>query len=137
MTHPDTHYPEPDLINGYITRKGVKTFHTEGITFDTEPELLELGGGWFGIADGSKHQGEARAHNAAVLFSITGTGQTACGDHDLEDLKPGGWARGLTRRGLTEHKACESQRTEALEALEAATYALDSHIEATSEAESQ
>lgn len=121
--HTDTQYPDPDLIKGYVTRKGVKTFHTEAIEFDAEPEVLELGGGWFGIGDGSKHQGEAKAHNAAVLASIAGTGQTACGEHELTELKAGGWARGLRRRGLEEHTACAKAREEVLRALEEAQYA--------------
>ena len=27
MTDSDTRYPDPDLVAGYLTRRGVKTFH--------------------------------------------------------------------------------------------------------------
>lgn len=134
--HPDTQYPDPDLIKGHITRKGVKTFHTEALEADLEPELLELGGGWFGIADGTKHQGEARAHNAAVLSSITGTGRSWC-DRDLDDLTDAGWARGLRRRGLSEHTECAKARAEFGESLTEASYDLDWPNEGPSEAEGQ
>lgn len=120
--HTDSQYPDPDLITGYIARKGVKSFHTEALSLEEEPEVLELGGGWFAIGDGSKHQGEAKAHNAAVLLSVTGTGRSWC-DLELEELTEAGWARGLRRQGLEEHSECTKAREAFLEALEDAQYA--------------
>jgi hypothetical protein len=118
----DTTYPDADLIVGYLARKGVKTYHTEALVAEADPDLTELGGGWFELGDGTKVQGEAQAHNAAVRASIKGTGVTNCGEHALADLTDAGWARSLERRGLEEHPGCRKARTEAIKSLEDALY---------------
>lgn len=134
--HQDTTYPDPDLITAYIARKGVKTFHTEALEFDPEPELGERGGGWYELPDGSTVQGKATAHDAAVHSSIAGTGKTNCGEHEVTDLTEMGWARQARRRGLEEHAACRKAREEWLTALlEAATAADDDEAD-TGEASS-
>lgn len=43
--HPDTTYADPDLVRGYIARRGVKTFHTadpEDLTSGVSPCGLTL-----------------------------------------------------------------------------------------------
>lgn len=134
--HTDTQYPDPDLIKGHITRKGVKTFHTEALLAESEPDLTHTGGGWFELADGTKVQGKAEAHRAAVLSSIAGTGRSWC-DLELTELTEAGWARGLRRQGLTEHAECAKAREAFLESLEEAAHAGEEADEGPSEAESQ
>lgn len=35
--HPDRQYPDPDLVKGFLSRRGVKTFHV------ADPDNLESG----------------------------------------------------------------------------------------------